>query len=297
VLHAERFAPEMVASVLPAAGVPPAEAIQALHDLWDVGRVLAAEWVGATASEMRAAGCAAAEIVATRPIDVLRSLPAEPHLWELCGGTLAVADHSPDEIVGFLASHAPNPDCYAAGLTAGVDDPSAGLDLSLRRGMPPAALAATSERYGLSPAETATTLADVGAPGTATVLVLVERCGGDPELTTQIARSTIGLRTDHILAALKTIDQPAPDLSELRNTRPLSRDRDALLAAHRAPRTRPAHGVASDIDQLLDLLPGPTGASVDADSLLGALPEPTLPDADDASLAPAHPQLDHNMTT
>jgi hypothetical protein len=297
VLHAEGTTPEVAAAVLPGAGVAPTDAIGALHDLWGIGRVEAAEWVGATASEMRAAGCAASEILAARPIDVLQTLPPDPHLWELCGGTLAVAGHSPYEIVGFLASHAPNPDCYAAGLAAAVDDPTTGLDLSQRRGMPPSALAAASERYELSPDQTATTLADAGIPGDATVQVLIERCGGDPELTTQIARSTIGLRTDTIIEALQAIDQPMPSLAELRNARPLSRDRDALLAAHRPPTRRPVPGVVGDAQQLLAALPEPTGppAGPDADDLLGVLPEPTLAGPGDRAVdtQPA-PQLDHH---
>ena len=45
-----------------------------------VGAAPRTDWLGATATEMRSAGCTPVEIIATRPRDVLRSLPDDPHL-------------------------------------------------------------------------------------------------------------------------------------------------------------------------------------------------------------------------
>lgn len=277
VLRAEDVEPGVAAAVLPIAGVPPADVIRSLHDRWSIDLVDAAEAVGATATEMRAAGCSAAQILAARPTDLLSTVPPDPHIWELCGGTLAVAGHSTQDITGYLASHAPDPDCYAAGLAAAVEDPTAALGLTLRRGMPAEALIATSERYGLPPADTAVALADCSASSTITVHVLLARCDGDPVLTTQIARSILQLRTETIVAALSSHTTDVAGDADLSNVRPLSRDRDALLAAHRAP--RPARSIPrlDDSDQLLALLPdanGAVAADLGGDDILAALPPP-----------------------
>jgi len=302
VLHAEGIAPEIAAAVLPTAGVTPADTIRALHERWEVGRVEAAEWIGATATEMRAAGCAAPEILAARPADVLAALPADPHLWELSGGTLAMAGHSPHDIVGFLASHAPDADCYAAGVAVAIDDPTVGLGLTLRRGMPVEALVSTSERYGLTPADTATALADIGAPPATAVQVLVERCDGDPMLTTQVARSVLQLRTDVIIGALAEHAPGLADVVDLREVRALSRDRDALVAANRAPRpSQPAISRLGDADRLLAALPEPDGSAAGSDrqALLNALPDPDPVGRDQDLLAALpEPALDtpHQLT-
>lgn len=296
VLRAEDIEPGVVATVLPIAGVPPADVIRALHEHWSIDRADAAEAIGATATEMRAAGCTAAEILAARPTDLLSTLPADPHLWELSGGTLAVAGHSPHDITGYLASHAPDPDCYAAGLAAAIDDPTTALGLTLRRGMPSEALVATSERYGLNPSDTATALADSGATPNTTVQALLARCDGDPILTTQIARSVLQLRTDTILGVLASHSPELAEVIDLTDARPLSRDRGALLAAHRSP--SPARSVPGDNEsaQLLALLPDAEGpqAGDSRDDLLGSLPAPD-PTSRQLDLAGALPEPDTNL--
>src|SRR5690606_7653701 len=129
-----------------------------------------------------------AEIIRARPAQVIEHLPADPHLWDLAGGTLGVSGHHANDIAGFLATYAPNPTCFAAGITAAIDDPTLGVCSAVRRGMPPNAVALATEGYGLSPHETAVVLADAGAPPSVAVPVLLHRCDGDTALTTQIAR-------------------------------------------------------------------------------------------------------------
>jgi hypothetical protein len=141
--------------------------------------------------------------------------------------------------------------------------------------MPPEAIAATSERYGLSPAQTATALGDAGAAPTVSVPVLFERCGADVTLTAQIARSTLQLRNDAVIEALADREPlDAADIHELRAAKPLSRDHDALIAAHIPPRPESVGRNLSNASMLLDCLPDPGTEHVGSDSLLANLPEP-----------------------
>lgn len=281
-LRAEQVDAVEVAPLLPSLGIPTAKAIEVLEARWDLDRTEAAELLGATATDMRDAGCTATEILAAKPREVIETLPADPHLWELAGGTLAVSGHDPSEIAGLLATQAPDPTCFAAGITSAIDDPAFGISLAVRRGMPPEAIAETSERYGLSPVETATALGDAGASPELAVPVLFQRCDGDVGLTAQLARSTLQLRNDAVLDALAA-DGPldAADITELRAARPLSRDRDALIAAHIPPRAvLPARDL-SNAAMLLDCLPNPTSTPGMADSLLDNVPDA---DADDIAI-------------
>lgn len=278
VLRAEGAPAHQVGPLLPILGIPPRDAIGALHQQWGIARTHAAELVGATPAEMRAAGCSPDEIIATRPRDVLSTLPARPDLWDLAGGTLATAGLTPDEIAGIVATHSPNPDCFAAGLAAAVDDGRTGIALAVRRGMPPEAIAALSERYGLTPLDTANALGDAhSAPGLA-VGVIRYRCDDDPVLTTQIARSALGFRTDTVIAALS--DDPAVELAtvhQLREAPPLSRDQRALIAANHPPRPPAAPVLArSEARRLLASLPDPDDAAPSSGrgALLDALPSP-----------------------
>ncbi|MGH9137725.1 MAG: hypothetical protein ACRD0G_11845 [Acidimicrobiales bacterium] len=164
ILAAEQVDGTAVAQLLPTVGVPMAGAIRVLRERWDLDSIDAATALGATASEMRDAGCTAAEIMATRPRDILRALPEYPHLWEFAAGTMAAAGHRPDVVAGHLVAHAPTVDTFAAGLAAGIDDPAAGLTITARQGATGDQLAAAAEAYGLSPTETARLLVDGGTP-------------------------------------------------------------------------------------------------------------------------------------
>ena len=136
---------------------------------------------------MRQAGCEPVEIMASRPRDVLRHLPQDPHLWELAAGTMATAGHSPAQVAAHLVAHAPTPDAFAAGLATLATDPVEGLGLAARYQASPEHLAAASERYGLSPADTATVLADTGTTAELLVETLWHRCDHDPDATHQLA--------------------------------------------------------------------------------------------------------------
>ena len=179
VLHADGCPVDAIAGMLPTLGVPMASAIRVLNQRWDVPRVEAARMMSATGSEMREAGCTAAEILAFRPESVLERLPREPHLWELAAGTMATTGHTSTTVVSHLIRYAPTPECFAAGVTAAIDDPTEGVALASRLRAQPAGLAAMAERYGLAPAETATILRDAGAPTAQAIATLGELCGYD----------------------------------------------------------------------------------------------------------------------
>ena len=273
VLRAEGIEPTEVAPVLPLLGLSPATGIEVLRERWGTDNVTAAELVGASAIDMRTAGCEPTEIVRARPTQIIEHLPADPHLWDLAGGTLGVTGHHPNDIAGFLATYAPNPECFAAAISAGIDDPTLGVCVAVRRGMPPDAVALTTEAYGLSPHETAVALGDAGAPPSISVPVLLHRCDGDTSLTTQIARSALGLNNEAVIEALQATDPlDAAEISELRAARPLSRDPGALIASHTPPRPAPAVR-DSNAAMLLDCLPDPISTpGVEPDSLLDNLP-------------------------
>jgi hypothetical protein len=162
-----------------------------LHERWDLPNTLAAELLDATATEMRTAGCTATEIMAVRPRDVLRTLPDDPHLWELAAGSMATAGHPTTSIVDHLVAHAPTPDAFTTGLLA-IVEPDEALAIAASRRAHPDQLAAVSEAAGLSPADTAAVLAT--RVNDHTVLdVLSIRCDGDTET---VAATASGARID-----------------------------------------------------------------------------------------------------
>jgi hypothetical protein len=181
VLHADGCAVEDIASLMPTLGVPMSSAIKVLNRRWDVPMVEAARMMSATGAEMREAGCNAAEILAYRPEFVLERLGRDPHLWELAAGTMTTTGHTPASVVSHLIRYAPTPECFAAGITAAIDDPSAGLAIASQLRAQPARLAAAAERYGLAPSDAAAVLRDIGAPATQIVATLGELCDYDDE--------------------------------------------------------------------------------------------------------------------
>lgn len=185
VLAAEKLDAIEVAALLPMAGVPMPDALEVLRDRWGVPATTAAELLDATAAEMRAAGCTPVDIMATRPRDVLRTLPDDPHLWELAAGAMADGGHSTTTIAAHLVAHAPTPDAFAAGLVA-VTEPAETLTVAASNHAHPDQLAVASEALGLSPADTATALAGIAADDTV-LDTLVRRCDGDRDAVTAIA--------------------------------------------------------------------------------------------------------------
>jgi hypothetical protein len=152
-----------------------------LNQRWDVPMVEAARMMSATGAEMREAGCNAAEILAYRPESVLERLGRDPHLWELAAGTMATTGHTQSTVVSHLIHYAPTPECFAAGITAAIDDPSDGLAIASQLRAQPDRLAATAERYGLAPSDAAAVLREVGAPATQVVATLGELCDYDDD--------------------------------------------------------------------------------------------------------------------
>ncbi len=260
VLHIEQVDAAAAGPLLGMAGIAPAEAMHVMCDKWGATLLEAAEHVGASADEMREAGCTPAEILASRPLDALKSLPDDPHEWHLAGGTLATTGQSVDEVTGIMASRAPSPECFAAGVAAAVNDPAHALALSAKRGMPAEALAALTERYDLSREEAGRALVTAGVADKLAVQTVHWRCGADPVLTGQIAQSTLGLSAAEIAVSLDdrsavslatvhdlrpappapSIPQPAPPAV----TRPTSAaliGREALLASLPQPIPHPGH--------------------------------------------------------
>lgn len=256
VLAAERFEAGEVARVLPLAGVPMPDAIRVLHERWQLPRQDAAELLGATVAEMRAADCTAAEILAVRPRDVLRTLPDDPHLWTLAAGAMADGGHSLSTIVGHLAAHAPTPDAFAAGIITVADSPDALITAATQRAQPDQ-LAAAAEAFGLSPADIGRLLG--GAVDDRTVLdTLTICCDGD---TT--AAATLGADVGITDAALESWRTPDVDRVVAAIRSELDLDTDALLAALPPPGPSTESDLLAQLDSLV-------GAGIDNTTLESA---------------------------
>jgi hypothetical protein len=223
VLAAEHVDPVTVAGLLPTVGVPMADALRVLHERWDLPRTDAAERLGATATEMRDARCTPVEIMATRPRDVLRTLPDDAHLWELAAGTMATAGHPTTTVARHLVAHAPSAGTFAAGLTA-IAEPADGLVTAARANALGDQLAAASESYGLSPAETAHILAGATDP-TVVLDTITARCNGDRDTATTIA-SGAGIAA----ADIDTWRDPTPPTAVTPLRAGVVLDTNALLA-------------------------------------------------------------------
>ena len=72
VMSAERVEADTVARLLPTVGVPVADSIRVLHEQWDLPNAAAAAALGATAAEMRDAGCTGTEVMAATVLNVSR---------------------------------------------------------------------------------------------------------------------------------------------------------------------------------------------------------------------------------
>jgi hypothetical protein len=187
VLRAEQVDADTMVGLLPTVGVPMPDAIRVLRDRWDLPGIDAATALGATAQEMRDAGCTATDIMSARPREILRALPEDPHLWELAAGTMATAGHRPHVIAAHLVAHAPTLDAFAAGLAAGIDDPDTGLATAARSGATGNQLAAASEAYGVSPSQAATSLIAAGTIPEVVLDTLDARCDHDTDTAVSIA--------------------------------------------------------------------------------------------------------------
>ena len=246
VLHAEGIDARAAAELLPTVGVPMPDAIDVLRTRWGLPRLPAAAALGATAQEMRDSGCTPIEVMAARPRDVLRTLPDEPHLWELAAGTMSSAGHRPHVVAAHLVAHAPSLDAFAAGLVVGIDDPDLGLPTAARSGATGDQLAAASEAYGLSPAQAAAALHSAGVSEDLVLDTLDARCDHDTEHIAALA-TDLGIAR----AAINAWEHPIP----LATIAPAGDETDAsvLLA------TLPPAGASAEAGptRLLDDLRGP----------------------------------------
>ena len=159
-----------------------------LHDRWGMDRLDAGAHLAATPDELRAAGCTTVEMLQAAPREVLRQLDTRTHTWELAAHTLLEAGMSPGEAVRQLALHAPTPDTFAAGVYEIEPDPARAVPVAVREASVPD-LVALSERYGLSPAETAETLGTACATPATLVHVVHGRCDGDMRRNARRLRS------------------------------------------------------------------------------------------------------------
>jgi hypothetical protein len=186
VLAHERVDVDQVAALIPTIGLPIADGVRALNELWNVDRVAAGQMLGATVVELREAGCTPAEMLASHPREVLRSLDARPHTWEFAAATLLEAGMPVDTAVRQLAAHAPTPDAFAVAVFTIVEDPIAAYAYSARHAQPDD-LAALGERYGLDPDTAAQLLADAGTHPTTAIEALTIACSGDTRTVDALA--------------------------------------------------------------------------------------------------------------
>jgi len=245
VLHAEQIEPEAMAQLLPTIGIPMLDAIETLRSRWNLTGLEAATALGATAAEMRDAGCTPTEVMAARPRDILRALPDDPHLWELAAGTMTGAGHRPHVVAAHLVAHAPTLDAFAAGLSVGIDDPDHGLAAAARAGASGDQLAAASEAYGLTPAQAGAALHDAGIITDIVLDTLDARCEHDSDAVTAIADG-LGITGE----AISVWQNPA-SVASIASIGERD-DAAALLAVLPSP----GPSVETDPVRLLDALPG-----------------------------------------
>jgi hypothetical protein len=191
VLHAEQVDTTTVIDCVPALGIRVPDAMRMLHDEWQVDRLDAGAALGATVEELRAAGCTAVEMLAAAPREELRQLDTREHTWELVAPTLLEAGYTPSQAVAHLAAHAPTPATFAAGVTTIVDDPIAAFVYS-RAHAGVDDLAALSERFDLTPAETAKTLRNAALPVDQAAAVIDARCSDEPTAAAAIVTAAYG---------------------------------------------------------------------------------------------------------
>ena len=201
VLHAEGVDAGVAAALVPAIGMATPEAIRMLHDTWGADRLDIAAVLGATAEELRAAGCTPVELLAAAPRETLRSLDTRESTWQRVGPSLLEAGYNEAQAVAHLAAHAPTPETFAVGVTTIVDDPLTAFAYSARRAGAED-LAVLSERYGLAPAEAAAVFASAGVALDRAIEAVHLRCDHDVDATYEIAVGVLGAGEDYVTAVL-----------------------------------------------------------------------------------------------
>lgn len=191
VLHTEGVAAETAAELVPAMGVPIPDGVRMLHDRWGLDRLDAGELLGATPDDLRDAGCTPREMLSAAPREVLRQLDTRIQSWEQAAAGLLEAGYTPPQAIQQLAAHAPTPETFAAAVEIVDVDPPTAFAVAGRRAEPED-LAALSERYQLSPGETADVMRSVSTPSDTAAEVLLERCDGDHAAASELLGVTEG---------------------------------------------------------------------------------------------------------
>jgi len=202
VLWAEGVGADTAASLVPAVGIERAAAIRMLHDEWGVDRLRAGAALGASTDELRDAGCSAREMLAAAPREELRRLDTRESTWVKAGAALLDAGYTLPATVDELAANAPSPSTFAAAVHAIIDDPVEAFALAVAKAALPD-LASLSERYGLSPQETAHALAAACADTDTAVAVLHARCDGDLDVVSDLAVNVLAIDAETIRATLE----------------------------------------------------------------------------------------------
>ncbi|MCU1395343.1 MAG: hypothetical protein JWM34_3771 [Ilumatobacteraceae bacterium] len=217
VLRAEGVDAATVAGLIPTLGTPIADAVRTIHHDWGMDRLEIGSALGATNEELRAAGCSAVELLAAGPREELRRLDSREQTWMQAAPMLLEAGFTPGQAVAHLAAHAPTPETFAAGVVTIVDDPVEAFALAARRATTED-LVALSERFTLSPQETAETLATACVTARTAIEVIHERCEQDFARTVEIGAELLGMREGDVhraLFELPTLDQEVVELSSI----------------------------------------------------------------------------------
>jgi hypothetical protein len=255
VLRAEHVDAAELVPLLPTIGVPMDHAIRILHDGWDMPRHQAAEQLGATAVEMRSAGCSPAEIMAVRPREVLRALPDDPEIWASAALTMVDGGHPTPVIVSHLVAHAPTTSSFATAVVAVAEDPVEGIAVAVRYGAQADHLAATADAYDLEPPQALAVLTDAGATQQVTVEALHRLCDHDLDHTTTVTAGALGLDHHQIADLLDHTGGPVLPIPAAVTT---TASADSLLDHIPPPEPSPPGGGAAD--SLLAMLPDPDPA-------------------------------------
>jgi hypothetical protein len=212
VLRCEQVDLDSVVRIAATIGMPTPDAIRAISHGWDTDRLTVGRALGADASELRAAGCTAVEMLAVAPREELRRLDERESTWALVAPTLVEAGYSVAEAVKHIALHAPTAATFAAAVETLVDVPSEAFSLAGRHAQPDD-LAALSERYGLDVGETASALAAACVPIEKAVEAIAHRCDGDTDATASLAARHLGLLDLETVALLR--GEPSADVAQL----------------------------------------------------------------------------------
>ena len=226
-LHHEGVDAATAAGLVPAIGLPVPDAIRELHDRWGMDRLDAGAHLSATPDELRRAGCTTAELLQAAPREVLRRLDTREHTWELAAHSLLEAGLSTPTRSVSSPCTPPRPRRLPPRSTPSRSTRDGVFPVAAREASVPD-LVALSERYGLSPAETAEVLVAACAPPAVVTDVVLARCDGDVAATVEACRCGARCRHHRAGAASRAAGRRADRAADRSATAGLD---DAALAA------------------------------------------------------------------